>query len=180
VATVSDASGSQWLATTVGVGATTVTATSGSISGSTTLTVTPAALLSIAVAPGSASIPLGATQQFSATGTYSDGTTKDLSSTDLDFLDRDGCSHQQHGSCVKRSAGDDDHHGDLRFGQRLDCPDRHCPRAELDYGYACQSLSPPRSVGATLCHRDLLGWLDAGPHQLWPLGVEYSGGQHQQ
>jgi hypothetical protein len=81
VATVSDASGSQGLATTVGVGATTVTATSGSISGSTTLTVTPAALLSIAVAPGSASIPLGATQQFSATGTYSDGTTKDLSST---------------------------------------------------------------------------------------------------
>jgi hypothetical protein len=81
MATVSDASGSQGLATTVGVGATTVTATSGSISGSTTLTVTPAALLSIAVAPGSASIPLGATQQFSATGTYSDGTTKDLSST---------------------------------------------------------------------------------------------------
>jgi hypothetical protein len=43
--------------------------------------VAPVSLVSIAVAPSSASIPIGTTQRFTATGSYSDGTTKDLTST---------------------------------------------------------------------------------------------------
>ena len=82
-ATISNAVGSRGLATSVAVGSTTISATdpASSISGSTTLTVTAAVLVSIDVTPASPSIALGTTQQFTATGTYSDGSTQDLTST---------------------------------------------------------------------------------------------------
>src|ERR1700733_5279889 len=69
------------LATGVGAGSTTIQASSGSISGSTTLTVTPPILVSIAVTPASPSIVNGGTQQFTATGTYSDNSQQNLSSS---------------------------------------------------------------------------------------------------
>jgi len=72
---------SQGLATSVTVGSTSVTATSGSITGSTALNVTPAALVSLAVTPAIPSIPLGSTQQFTATGTFTDGSTQDVTKT---------------------------------------------------------------------------------------------------
>jgi uncharacterized protein YjdB len=81
VATISNAAPKQGLATGVGPGSTTITATSGSISGSTTLTVTTAALVSIAVTPAAPSIALGTTEQFTATGAYTDGSTQNLTST---------------------------------------------------------------------------------------------------
>jgi uncharacterized protein YjdB len=77
-ATISNAPGSVGLATGVLAGTTTVTATSGAISGSTSLTVTPVALVSIAVTPANPSVAKGLTQQFTATGTYSDGSTQDV------------------------------------------------------------------------------------------------------
>jgi trimeric autotransporter adhesin len=80
VATVSDALGSMGLATAVGVGATTIAATSGGVSGSTPLTVTPARLVSIEVSPVSAAITNGSTRQFTATGVFSDNSTQDLTS----------------------------------------------------------------------------------------------------
>src|ERR1700685_3869923 len=52
--------------------------TSGSISSSTTLAVTQASLVSIAVSPASISIALGYGVQFAATGTYTDGSTQDI------------------------------------------------------------------------------------------------------
>ena len=45
-----------------------------------TVTVTPATLVSIAVSPNSPSLAKGGSQQFSAIGTFSDGTTQDVSS----------------------------------------------------------------------------------------------------
>src|SRR5439155_1662556 len=54
------------------------TALMGLVSGETTLTVTNATLASIAVTPTNPSIPNGTTRQFTATGTYSDFTTQDL------------------------------------------------------------------------------------------------------
>jgi hypothetical protein len=59
-------------------GKTTITATSGNTSGSTTLTVTNAVLVSLAIAPANPSIAKGTNQQFSATGTFSDNTTQIL------------------------------------------------------------------------------------------------------
>jgi len=78
VATVSNLAGSQGSVTARAVGSATISATSGSVSGSTILSVTPATLVSIAVAPAAASIPRGTNRQFTATGTYSDATTQDL------------------------------------------------------------------------------------------------------
>jgi PKD repeat protein len=81
VATISNAPGSNGLATSAGVGSTTITATSAAISGSTTLAVTAATLVSIAVTPATPSIALGTTQQFTATGTFTDLHTQNLTST---------------------------------------------------------------------------------------------------
>src|SRR5260370_5704363 len=69
------------LATTLTQGSTSISATLGSMVGSTTLTVSPPAVVSIAVTPGNLSIVQNATWQFSATGTYSDGTTQNLTSS---------------------------------------------------------------------------------------------------
>src|SRR5205814_185492 len=65
------------LATSITQGSSTISA-SGGVTGSTTLTVGPATLVSIAVTPANPSIPKGTTQQLTATGTYSDGSTQDL------------------------------------------------------------------------------------------------------
>ena len=69
------------LATGSTIGTNTITATSGAIHGSTTLTVTAATLLSIAVTPANPSIAKGLTQQFTATGTYSDNSTQNLTNS---------------------------------------------------------------------------------------------------
>jgi hypothetical protein len=62
-------------------GSTTITATLGSISGNTLLTVTSAQLVSIAVTPVNMSVPLGTLQQYTATGTYSDNSTFDITNS---------------------------------------------------------------------------------------------------
>jgi Big-like domain-containing protein len=79
VATISNATGSQGLAASAGVGITSITATLGAVTGSTSLTVTPATLVSIQVTASNYSIAgIGQTQQFVATGTYTNGTMQDL------------------------------------------------------------------------------------------------------
>ena len=67
------------LAQGVAVGTSTITAMSGTISGTANLTVTAALLTSISVTPANASVPLGILRPFTATGTYSDGTMPDIS-----------------------------------------------------------------------------------------------------
>ncbi len=69
------------LATGVAAGTSTIKAVSGGITGSTTLTVTAATLVSIAVTPANPSIAKGRTQQFTATGTFSDNSTQNLTSS---------------------------------------------------------------------------------------------------
>lgn len=76
VAAISNTAGSQGLATLLAPGTTTITAISGDITGSTTLTVTSAALASLAITPSNPTLFIGATKQFSVTGTFSDGSTQ--------------------------------------------------------------------------------------------------------
>lgn len=77
--------------TTVAVGTTTVSAASGSISKSLKLTVTPEALVSIELVTDGNTIMPSTTQAINAVGTYTDGSTKDISnnvtwtSSDLDI-----------------------------------------------------------------------------------------------
>jgi hypothetical protein len=78
-ASISNASGSEGLATGVAVGSTDISAALGSVTSTAVpLNVTAATLVSIAVTPAAASIPVGLTQQFVATGTYTDQSTQDL------------------------------------------------------------------------------------------------------
>ncbi len=69
------------LATGVAAGTSTITATVGGVNGTATLTVTAKTITSIAVTAASPSIAGGATDQFTATATYSDGSTGNITST---------------------------------------------------------------------------------------------------
>jgi hypothetical protein len=67
------------LATSTGAGGSSISATIGAVSGATTLTVkAPATLGSITVTPPNPTVTASGTQQFTATGNYSDGTTQNL------------------------------------------------------------------------------------------------------
>jgi hypothetical protein len=77
VATVNGAG----LAAGVSAGVANITANLGPVSGSATLTVNAVVLQSLAVTPANPSILVGQSQQFAATGTYSDGTSHDLTSS---------------------------------------------------------------------------------------------------
>jgi Bacterial Ig-like domain (group 2) len=77
VASISNVSGSQGLATAAAKGSSTISAALDGITGSTTLSVTPP-LESIAITPGGPSLPKGETEQFTATGTFADNSTENL------------------------------------------------------------------------------------------------------
>jgi 6-phosphogluconolactonase (cycloisomerase 2 family) len=82
---ISSASPNQGLATglfpTAANTPATITATLGSVAGSTTLTVTAATLTTVTVTPAVSTVFTGFTEQLTATGTYSDGTTQDLTAS---------------------------------------------------------------------------------------------------
>jgi hypothetical protein len=81
VTTVSGDASDNGYMTTVAQGTATITATASGISGSTNVTVPAPALVSITLTPQTLAMPLGTSQQFDAVGTYSDGSTQDLTST---------------------------------------------------------------------------------------------------
>ena len=68
------------LATILAAGSTTITATVGTFTDSTTITVVPAHLTSISISPAAVSIAAGTEQQFTATGNFDDGSTQVLTS----------------------------------------------------------------------------------------------------
>ena len=80
VVSITDDASNLGAAYALGAGAATVSACAGAVCGSTTLTVGSAALVSIAITPATGTVPAGRPLQFYATGTYTDGSTQDLSS----------------------------------------------------------------------------------------------------
>ena len=81
VATISNVSGSEGIASTgltTTTGTSVISATLSGVSGSTLLTVTAATLVSIAVTPPNPSIAKGSSVSFIATATYSDTSTQDV------------------------------------------------------------------------------------------------------
>src|SRR4029077_7511180 len=62
-------------------GTTSISAQQGNIIGKTNLTVTAATLVSIAVTPTNQSVAAGTQQQFTATGTFSDNSTQNLTNS---------------------------------------------------------------------------------------------------
>jgi len=79
VATVSNETGFEGIATAIAPGTATITADYQGATGSATLTVTPATLVSMAITPVTSSIALGTFQKYNAIGTYSDSSTRDIS-----------------------------------------------------------------------------------------------------
>lgn len=77
-ATISNVAGSQGLLAPVAAGTTTITALFNGQTASFALTVSSATLQSITITPASLSIPAGVEKQFVATGTYSDGSTQNI------------------------------------------------------------------------------------------------------
>lgn len=67
------------LMTAVKQGSVTISAASGGITGNVSVTIGPPNLASIAVSPQTPTVSAGQTQQFTATGTYTDGSTQTLS-----------------------------------------------------------------------------------------------------
>jgi hypothetical protein len=79
VASIANSSGSSGLATSLQQGNTTITAQVGAIrSGDAALTVTAARLVSLAIGPLNRNVAVGSTQQYTASGTYTDNSTQDL------------------------------------------------------------------------------------------------------
>jgi hypothetical protein len=75
------------LATGVSQGISTIQATLGSQSGSTNVTVGPPALVSLVLNPVSATVAIGASQQYQVAGIYSDGSTQNITnSVEWSFL----------------------------------------------------------------------------------------------
>jgi len=81
IATIGNTSANKGFVTALQVGTSTITARLSPITSTTTLTVGPAPLTSIVVAPATASVAAGVAQQFTATGHYADGTVQDVTAT---------------------------------------------------------------------------------------------------
>jgi len=67
----------------VGTGASIVTVVSGTVSATASVTVTSATVVSLTIAPRNPAMPAGAVKQFSATGTFSDNSTQDITQSVL-------------------------------------------------------------------------------------------------
>jgi len=80
-ASVSSSPGTQGRAQGLAAGAADIGATLGALNGSAALTVTNANLVSLAVTPDGPTVPLAASQQFTATGNFDDGSSQDISTT---------------------------------------------------------------------------------------------------
>ena len=142
-------------------------AASGSISGTATLTITNP-LVSIAVTTSSASVPVGYTQPFVATGTYADGTTSVINSivtwasSNMAVATISNSAGTQ-GVVNRRHAGNDVDHCDVRVGHKpashAHGEQRHCyvgrgiAREHLQFPWAISSSSPqpvPSTTGARM------------------------------
>ena len=152
------------LATGVAAGSSTITATLNSVSGNTKLTVTAPTLTSIAVTPANPSITKGATEQFTATGTYSDSSTANITSS-VTWASGTTVDATITSGGLARVVGE--HQAD---GHRAD--------SHFHRGHPGQSLDHQGSDGAV--HRDwhLLGQLDGQHHLLGDLGQRDHRGCH--
>ena len=77
-ATISNAAGSIGVASALAIGNSSISATFEGVTSSTSLTVSPAVLTSISVSPANPTVIQGQTDQFTASGIYSDSSTQDL------------------------------------------------------------------------------------------------------
>jgi hypothetical protein len=78
VAAVSDAAGSKGRVSALAAGMATIRAQYMTVAGSTVVTVSAATLTSITVSPAAATVPAGGIASFTASGSFDDGSTLDV------------------------------------------------------------------------------------------------------
>ena len=147
---------SSGLGTAVAAGNSTLSATSGSITGTTSVTVTNATLVSLAIAPANSSMPIGASKQFTATGTFSDSSTQDVNP--IGFVEIIECSRRVHQRCWPRQQlrrGNHDHTSAVGF--RDSVHHAHCfnRRLGLDRDLPRESDPLQAHLSEIYSHRNL-------------------------
>ena len=141
-------------------GSTTITATSGAIAGSTALMVNAAALVSIAVTPAIPSVPLGETKQFTATGTFADGSIQDLTNT-VSWSSSDSTvatismTSPTRGLAQTLATGNNHNRGKFSRSERYYRHRREPCCDDRDWGYALAVIAGHRLDPAAFSHRDI-------------------------
>jgi len=90
VASISNSPDSIGTITTTATGTVKIIGTFGSFTSSKTITVQPASVVSLAISPTSANVAKGFVRQFSASGTYTDGSVQDLTANATWISDSNG------------------------------------------------------------------------------------------
>ena len=169
VAAISNDAGTRGLVTTQSIGTTSIVATSDAVVGNTTLTVGAAALVSIDVTPAEATLLVARRQQFTAIGTFTDGTTQDLTSSVT------WSSEAVAVATISNGAGAQGRAEPSRSGQRLysrpqvasrDPQSSSCSQASRwpashsspstrasPFTRSTRTLGPDRGAGLSVCHR---------------------------
>ena len=175
MATVSNTAGSQGLVTGTGAGTSTITATLGAVTGSTVVTVTGASLVSIDITPSTPSVAKGIVVPFTATGTYSDASTFNIttlvtwtSSTVATAVVSNTPGSQGVASTV--NAGNDGHHGHVGQRLRYDDADRYRGDARVDRRAADEPEHRQGHDAAVYGDRHLYRHLHPGHHHAGDLG----------
>ncbi len=125
---------------------------------------------------GPYAIPAGSTEQFTATGHYSDSSTQDLTNSVTVGRYSWRGDDQPYGLGHRRSARHEIHHRHLRRRARL--RDAHSTGAAVDRGDAHISFYFRDKHPAVHCYRDLFGLDHAGSHQFRDLGFLGAGRRH--
>ena len=129
----------------------------------------PKKLVSIAVTPTNPSIVLGTTEQFTATGTYSDNSTRNLTTSVTWSSSAKSVATISNAGKIKRkghlnSCRYDNDHGQIREDLRFDSSDGHSAR--VDRSLPDQPEYYPWDDRAVHSHRDLFGQQHAGHHHI--------------
>ena len=115
-----------------------------------------ATLVSIAVTPANPSIGKGATQQFTATGTYSDNSTQNLtSSVTWSSTNTAAATITSAGLATGVATGSATISAAVRLDQWLDQPHGHRAGTGLDCRDTCESLHYQGCHAAVYCHGNL-------------------------
>ena len=145
----------------------------------TLLTVTAAALVSIAVTPANPSIAKGLTEQFTATGTYTDNSTQNLTSQ-VTWASATTSVATINAAGLATGVGTGTSHISATAGRRhrLDPADGDCRDAGVDRRDPGQPEHRQGADRAVHGHRHLHRQLDAEPHQPGDLGLGHHLGGH--
>ncbi|HEY8977506.1 MAG TPA: kelch repeat-containing protein [Burkholderiaceae bacterium] len=102
---IADIGAATGLADALTLGDTTITATSGAVSGTLPLTTIAATVKSIVIAPDSLLTGIGITRHFTATGTFSDGSTGDVTASATWSTQTPGIATVSNGAAIGLAAG---------------------------------------------------------------------------